>query len=67
MSTRLLNYGAVRLVINQSVVPVDLEPSPEECRVFPLSTISGCILYTNMLYIKHCLLILPLFVAIYVI
>jgi hypothetical protein len=39
MSTRLLDSGEVRLVINQSVVSVDLELSPEEQSVFPLSTI----------------------------
>ena len=33
--------------------------------VFPLSILWGCILYTNTLCNKHCLMILPLFVAIY--
>jgi hypothetical protein len=30
MGTRLLESGGVRLVINQSTIPVDLECSPEE-------------------------------------
>jgi hypothetical protein len=37
MVIRLLKFG-VRLVINQSVVPMDLELSPKEWSVFPLST-----------------------------
>ena len=58
MGTRLLEFGEIRLVINQSVVPVDLESSPEDqsCLSFV------CCLST--LYIEHCLSILPLFVAI---
>ena len=39
MGTRLLESGGVMLVINQLVVPMDLEPSPKEQSVFPLSTI----------------------------
>jgi hypothetical protein len=39
MSTRLLVFKELRLVINQSVVHVDLEPSSEDQSVFPLSTI----------------------------
>ena len=38
MGTRLLESGGVRLMINQSVVPMDLEPSPKERSVFLLST-----------------------------
>ena len=30
MGTRLLEFGEIRLVVNQSVVPVDLESSPED-------------------------------------
>ena len=30
MGTRLLELGGIRLVINQSVVPVELESSPED-------------------------------------
>ena len=30
MGTRLLEFGRIGLVINQSVVPVDLESSPED-------------------------------------
>jgi hypothetical protein len=39
MGTRLLEHGGDRLVINQSVIPVDLELSPKERSIFPLSTI----------------------------
>ena len=37
MGTRLLEFGEIRLVINQSVVPMDLESLPEDQSVFPLS------------------------------
>ena len=30
MGTRLLEFGGIRLVVNQSVVPMDLEYSPED-------------------------------------
>ena len=30
MGTRLLEFGGIRLVIKQSVVPVDLESLPED-------------------------------------
>jgi hypothetical protein len=30
MGTRLLEFEEVKLVVNQSVVPVELESSPEE-------------------------------------
>ena len=30
MGTRLLEFGGVRFVINQSVVPIELESSPED-------------------------------------
>ena len=30
MGTRLLEFGGIRLVINQSVVPVELESTPED-------------------------------------
>ena len=64
MDTRLLEFGEIRLVINQSVVPMELESSPEDYSFFCslLSKVISFIL--GMLYIKHCLLILPLFVAI---
>jgi hypothetical protein len=39
MLTLAISTTPVRLVINQSVVPVELEFSPEDWRVFPLSTI----------------------------
>ena len=64
MDTRLLEFGGIRLVINQSVVPVDLESSPEDrsrlSAVYTLRVLS----FTNTLYNKYCLMILPLFVAI---
>ena len=58
MGTSLLEFGGIRLVINQSVVPVELELS-FRCL---LSKVISFIL--SMLYIDRCLLILPLFVAI---
>ena len=63
--TRLLEFGGIRLVINQSVVPVELESSPED-----RSYLFRCLLFKvisfilSTLYIEHCLSILPLFVAI---
>ena len=30
MGNRLLEFGGIRLVINQSVIPVELESSPED-------------------------------------
>jgi hypothetical protein len=36
---QIARVGRVRFVINQSVVPVDLELSPEVQSVFPLSAI----------------------------
>ena len=63
MGTRLLEFGGIRLVVNQSVVPMDLESSPEDQSFcYLLSKVIFYILST--LYIEHCLLILPLFVAI---
>ena len=51
-------------MVNQSVIPVDLESSPEDqsqlSAIFTLRLFS----FTNMLCNKYCLLILPLFVAI---
>ena len=43
MGTRLLEFGGIRLVINQLVVPVDLESLPED---------RSCLyaVYTLMLY-----------------
>jgi len=65
MGTRLLEFGGIRLVINQSVVSVELESSLEDPSCLfhcLLSKVMSFIL--SMLYIMHCLLILPLFVAI---
>ena len=66
MGTRLLEFGGIRLVMNQSVVPVELESSSEDRSC--LSAVCCLRLYLfiiNTLYNKHCLMILPLFVAIY--
>ena len=30
MGTRLLEFGGIRLVINQSVVPIEVESSPKD-------------------------------------
>ena len=50
---------SVRLVVNQSVIPVNLESSPEDrsqlSAVFTLRLFS----FTNTLCNKYCLLILP--------
>ena len=35
MGTRLLEFGGIRLVVNQSVVPVDLESSLEDQSYLP--------------------------------
>ena len=64
MGTRLLEFGGIRLVINQSVVPMDWSLRLKIGVVFPLSILWGYILYTSTLYIEHWLLILPLFIAI---
>ena len=64
MGTRLLEFEEVRLVINQSVVPVELESSPEDRSC--ISVVCYLRLYSvlSTLFIEHCLSILPLFVAI---
>ena len=62
MGTRLLEFGGIRLVINQSVVPEELESSLEDRSC--LSAICCISFILSTLYIEHCLLILPLFVAI---
>ena len=65
MGTRLLEFGEIRLVINQSVVSVELESSPEEWSCLFHCLLSKVISFIlSMLYIKHCPLILPLFIAI---
>ena len=64
MGTRLIEFGRIRLVINQSVVPIELESSPEDQSYF------SAVCYLRLFFvlirygIKHCLLVLPLFVAI---
>jgi len=66
MGTRLLESGGVRLVINQSIVPVDLEPSPEKLELSFHCLLSKDVFFVLIRYvIKHYVLILPLFVAIY--
>ena len=65
MGTRLLEFGGIRLVINHSVVPVDLESSPENRSCFFHCLYSEVIFFIlGTLYIEHCLLILHLFVVI---
>ena len=65
MGTRLLEFGEMRLVINQSVVPVDLESSPEDQSCLSAVYTLRFIFFILIRYVfKHCLLILPLFVAI---
>ena len=51
-------------MINQSVVPVDLESSPEDQSCLSAVYTLGYIPYTNTLCNKYYLLVLPLFVAI---
>ena len=58
MGTRLLEFGGVRLVINQSVVPVDWSLHPSELSF--RCVLSKVISLVIIRYIKHCLLILPL-------
>jgi hypothetical protein len=64
MSTRLLEFGGIRLVINQSVVPVDwslrLKIGLSFHCLYSEVRFSIIIRYV----FKHCLLILPLFIAI---
>ena len=65
MGTRLLELGGIRLVINQPVVAVELESSPQRSELSFHCLLSKVIsLILSVLYIEHCLLILPLFVAI---
>ena len=66
MGTRLLEFGGIRLVINQSVVPMELESSPEDQSCLFRCLLSKVIHFIlSTLYIEHCLSILPLFVARY--
>ena len=66
MGTRLLEFEGIKLVINQSVVPMELESSPRRLELSFRCLLSKVISFIlSMLYIKHYLLILPLFVAIY--
>ena len=47
MGTRLLEFGGIRLVINQSVVPVKLESSPKDQSCLSAVIVEGYILYTK--------------------
>ena len=47
MGTRLPEFEEVRLVIKQSIVPVELESSPKIGVVFLLFAIQGYNLYTK--------------------
>ena len=63
--TRLLESGGVRLVINQSVVPVEWSFCPKNGVVYPLLVSKVIYIFIlSTLCIKYCLLILPSFVAI---
>ena len=65
MGIRLLAFGGIRLVINQTVVLMELESSLEDWSCLFRCLLSKVISFIlSMLYIKYCLLILPLFVAI---
>ena len=65
MGTRLLEFGEIRLVINQSVVLVELEYSPEDRSCLFRCLYSEVIFFILIRYVfKHYILILPLFVAI---
>ena len=65
MDTRLQEFGGIRLVINQSVVPVELKSLPEDRSCLFRCLLSNVISFIlSTLYTEHCLLILPLFVAI---
>ena len=64
MDTRLLEFERIMLVINQSVVPVELESSPEDRSCLSAVSYLRLLFILSMLYIEHCLLILPLFIAI---
>jgi hypothetical protein len=64
MGTGLPEIGGVRLVINQSVVPVEWSLHLKTRVVFPLFAIKVISFILSTLYIKHYHLILPLIVAI---
>ena len=65
MGTRLLEFEGIRLVIDQSVIPVEVESSPEDRSCLFRYLYSEVVFFILIRYVfKHCLLILPLFVAI---
>ena len=64
MGTRLLEFGGIRLVINQSVVPVELESSPKDRSCLLLFAVQGYILYTKYV-ISRALSIDITFICIY--
>jgi hypothetical protein len=67
MGIRLLEFEEIRLVINQSVVPVKWSLHLKIEVVYPLFVPKVIFFVLGTLYIKHYLLILPLFIAICVI
>jgi hypothetical protein len=66
-STRLLEFEEVRLVINQSVIPMEWSLHLKIGVVYPPFMPKVIFFELSTLFIKHCLLILPLFIAICVI
>ena len=65
MGIGLLEFEEVWLVINQSVVPVELESLPEDQSCLFRCLLSKVIFFIlSTLYIEHCLSILPLFVVV---
>ena len=51
MGTRLLQFGGIRLVINQSVVPMEVESSPEDQSY--LSAVYTLRLYSLYKYVMY--------------
>ena len=64
LGTRLLEFREIRLVINQSVIPVEWSLHSKIGVVYPLIVPKVISFILSTLYIEHCLSILPLFVAI---
>jgi hypothetical protein len=67
MVTRLLEFEEVKLVINQSIVLVEWSLHLKIGVIYLLFVPNVIFFELSTLFIKHCLLILPLFVAICVI
>ena len=64
MGTRLLEFGGIRLVINQSVVPMEWSLHLKIGVIHPLFVPKVIFIALSTLYIKDYVLILPSFVAI---